>query len=157
MKYCRAVIKRANKTEDENEDQKIRSRTGWVKLSSLSNTQASQSDTRLSRIMFHKIAAMYRNLKHQETLYASLAIQNLKSPVSFSPPHLYQPTQLSLPVKIHVVLPGLQDIQPLTLQVWNCDDIGFDLNGNWNNMVCTYKFFRGDRLWRTHTDERSPF
>ena len=36
-------------------------------------------------MMFHKIFAMYRYLKYQETLKESLAIQNLKSPTYFSP------------------------------------------------------------------------
>ena len=58
VSYFREVIKRVNKTEDEHEDQKIRSCTGLVKVLSLSNTRASQSDPRLAWIVFHKIAAM---------------------------------------------------------------------------------------------------
>ena len=101
-----------NKTEDEHEDQKFRGRTSLVKVSSLSNTRASQCDHRIACIVFHKIAAMYRDLKRQETFQSSLAIQNLKSPASFFIPHLYQPIQSSLPVKLQVVPPDLQDIQP---------------------------------------------
>ena len=67
-------------------------RSGIVKVSSLSNTYASQSDPRLAWIMFQNIYETYRDLKHQETLQALLAIKNLKSPASFSTPQLLQPT-----------------------------------------------------------------
>ena len=85
MRYFRSVIKRVNKTEDEHKDQKIRSRTGLLKVSSLSNTRASHNDTILAWIMLHNISNMYRDLKHQEILQALLSIQNLKSPIYFSP------------------------------------------------------------------------
>ena len=58
MRSCRAVINQVNKTEDEHEEQKIRSCTGLVKVSRLSNTQDSQIDTRLAWIMLHIIDAM---------------------------------------------------------------------------------------------------
>ena len=64
---------------------------------------------------------------------------------------------MSLPAELQVVLPKLQDIQNFPYQVWNCDNIGFDPNGKCNKMVCTYKFFTGDRLWRTQTGKRAPF
>ena len=100
---------------------------------------------------------MYRYLKHQKTLQASLAIKILKSPASLSPPHLYQPTEPIIPVELELVLPDLQDIQPRPSQMWNCDNIGVDSNYNWNKMVFLYKLFTGDRLWRTQTDESAPF
>ena len=78
--YFQEVIKQANKTEDEHEDQKIRTRTGFVKVSRLINTQSSQSDPRLACIMLHTIASIYREPKHQETVQALLAIKKLKSP-----------------------------------------------------------------------------
>ena len=53
---------------------------------------------------------MYRVLKHQETLQYSLEIKNLKSPAYFTPPHIYQLTETSLPIKLQVVLPDIQDI-----------------------------------------------
>ena len=71
--------------------------------------------------------------------------------------HLCQPKETSLQVKLQEVPPNLQDIQPRPTQVWNCDEIRFDLNGNWNKMVYTYKFFMGSMMWRTHTSERAPF
>ena len=67
MRYFREVIKRVNKKDNDHEDQKNKSQTGLVKVSRLSNTQASHSDTRLECIMLHKISEMYRDLKHQYT------------------------------------------------------------------------------------------
>ena len=40
-------------------------------------------------------------------------------------------------VKIHF---NLNCIQTRSNQMWNCDGIGFDPNGNWHKIVCTYKF-----------------
>ena len=76
--------------------------------------------------MLHAVAAMYRNLKHQETLQVSLEIQNLKPPGFFSPPHPDQLSELNLPDNLQEVTPNLQYIQPHPTQVWNCDDIEFD-------------------------------
>ena len=96
---------------------------------------------------------MYRYLKHQETLQASIPIQNLNSSAFFSPPQIYLPTQPILLIELQVVPFDLEDIQPHSSKVWNCDGIGFDPNGNCNNMVCTYKFFAGDSIWMTRTGE----
>ena len=85
---------------------------GLVKVSILSNNCAIHIDTRLAWIMSHKIATMYKEPKHQETLQASLAIQNLKYPTSFLPPQPYQLMQPSLPGKLQEVPSGIQDIQP---------------------------------------------
>ena len=123
----------------------------------MSNTLSSQSDPRLAQIMFHKISAMHRYPKHQETLQASLSIQNLDSPVSFFSPQLYQPKEPSIPVKLQEVPPDLQDTQPCPSQLWNYDEFGFDTNGKRNSMVCTYEFFMSYRLWKTQTGERVTF
>ena len=99
---------------------------------------------------------MYRDLKHQKTLQVLLAIQNLNSPKYFSPHHPYQPSEPKLPVKLQEVPLNLIKIQNRPLQVWKYDKIGLDLYGNWKNMVFTYKFFVGDRMWKTQTVERAP-
>ena len=122
----------------------------------MSNERESQSDPRLDCIMFHKITATYRDLKQQYILQSLLAIQNLKPPASFSPPHLHQQRIPILKVNLQGVPPDLQDIQPRPSKVWNYDVIGFDTDDKWNKMVGTYKFFMGERLWITHTGERAP-
>ena len=84
--YCRKVIKRVIKRVDEHEIQTRNLRTGLVQLSILSKDRATQSDPRLSRILFHKIASIHRDLKHRDTLQFLLTIQKLKSHEYFSPP-----------------------------------------------------------------------
>ena len=40
--------------------------------------------------------------------------------------------------------------------MWNCDEIGFDPNGKLHKVVCTYKLFQGERMWKVQTGERAP-
>ena len=37
------------------------------------------------------------------------------------------------------------------------DEDGFDPNGSWLRVVCTYKLFTGERIWKYQTGERPPF
>ena len=55
------------------------------------------------------------------------------------------------------VPPYFQDIQHFPSQVWNFDEILFDMNVIWCKMVWTYKLFMGDKVCRSHTCEKSPF
>ena len=71
-------------------------------------------------------------------------------------PEQDQPLELNLPGKIQEVLPDLQDIQPLLLQVCNFDKILSDLNVSWCKMLFPYKLFTGDKIWRIQTREISP-
>ena len=48
-------------------------------------------------------------------------------------------------------------IQPRANQVWNCDEVGIDPNGNWSRIVCTFKWCMTEKLWKTQTGERAPF
>ena len=103
---------------------------------------------------------MYRDLKFKETLQASFAIKNLNIPPNLcvsSPPQPDQLAKLKILGNLREVLSDLQDIQPCLSQVWNCDEIGFDTNGSWSNIICTYTFFPGELIWSTHTGEISPF
>ena len=47
----------------------------------------------------------------------------------------------------------LNDIQPRATQLWNCDEYGFDTNGKLNMLVCTYKLFPGEIMWKVQTGE----
>jgi len=38
------------------------------------------------------------------------------------------------------------NIQPSPSQVWNCDTIDIDLNGQWTKVVCTYKYCMVDQI-----------
>ena len=64
---------------------------GLLKVSSFRTNRSMQSYPRLYRIVIHNIYAMHRYLKYQETLQASLSIQNLDFTVFSSPPHIDKP------------------------------------------------------------------
>ena len=64
-KYTRSVIKQVNKREDGHDNQRKKSRTGLVKVSSIINNRSRQSDPRLAWLMFHKIAQMYREIRQK--------------------------------------------------------------------------------------------
>ena len=51
----------------------------------------------------------------------------------------------------------LNDIQPRATQIWKFDEIGFDPNGRWNKVICTYKFFQGELMLNVKTGEQTPF
>ena len=109
--------------------------------------------------MVHKIAHMYMYIRKQETVKVSLLIQclhaNLKSTKDSGMSH--ETTNLSMQLKPTNPLDpttapeDLEDIQLRPYQVWDRDEIIFDINGSWIKVVCTYKLFAGDRMWRTQT------
>ena len=76
--YTRSVIKRVNKCEDGHDNQMKKSRTGLVKVSSISNNRSRKSDPSLAWLMFHKIAQMYRDIRQQESEEATGLILNLR-------------------------------------------------------------------------------
>ena len=73
------VIKRANNIEDGHDKQRKKSKTGLVKVSSISNNRARQSDPRLAWLMFHNISQMYRDIMEQESEEAKELILNLRA------------------------------------------------------------------------------
>ena len=118
--------------------QRKKSRTGLVKVSSISNNRVSQSDPRLAWLVFHKISEMYIDIREQESkeatelilnLFANLNSNNtsLLSPIT-SKISIQQPTMNLDPEK---VTKDPREIQPRPSQVWNCDEIGFDPNVSW--------------------------
>ena len=51
--------------------------------------------------------------------------------------------------QLRTIVPSdLNQIQPRASKVWNCDEIGFEPNGKWHRVVCTYKFFQGGEIGR---------
>ena len=66
-KYCCAVKNRVNVSQEAHDKQGKKSRTGFIKVSSLSNNRDNHSDPRLAWMMFHNINHMYRDIKKQET------------------------------------------------------------------------------------------
>lgn len=59
--------------------------------------------------------------------------------------------------ELTVVPKDLEEIQPRADQVWNCDKIGIDPNGNWSCIVCTYKWCTLEKIWKTVEGEHAPF
>jgi hypothetical protein len=59
--------------------------------------------------------------------------------------------------KLQTIPDNFDDIQPRADQVWNCDEVGIDPNGNWFKIVCTFKWCMTEKIWKTQTGERAPF
>ena len=57
---------------------------------------------------------------------------------------------------ITIIPTNLHQIQPRATQVRNYDEIGFEPNGKWNKVVCTYILFQGEIMWKVQTGERAP-
>jgi hypothetical protein len=185
LSYARSIIRRVNKNEPGTKGQKV-TKTGEIKVAGLSNRRAKQSDPRLSWIMFHRICSMYRAAKkkrmQQMDLMTSSFRENVEDeilgPKSVRPQLPDNPDESALAVvtpykrkreevtrdyaelsvqELTKVPPDLEDIQPRSDQVWNCDEIGFDPNGKWHRIVCTYKWSPSEKIWKTQTGERAPF
>ena len=86
--------------------------------------------------MLHNIDHMYRYIRKQETVQASLIIQflhvNFKSTkaegASPGTPNLYIPLQPKIPLNTTTVPEYLKDVHLRPSKVWNCDKIFFDPN-----------------------------
>ena len=51
----------------------------------------------------------------------------------------------------------LAKILPRPDQIWNADEVGFDPNGSWLKIVCTFLWCMKQKIWITQTGERAPF
>ena len=49
---------------------------------------------------------------------------------------------------------NLNDIKPRANQVWNWDEIRFYPNGIGNKVICTYKFFQGEKCGRLKPESK---
>ena len=56
-----------------------------------------------------------------------------------------------------IIPSNLNAIQPRSMKVWNCGEIGFDPNGSLNKVICTQKSFQGEEMWKVQTIEVLPF
>ena len=66
--------------------------------------------------------------------------------------------QKKIPFQVRTIAPpNLHQIQPKATQVWKCDEIGFDPNSKCHKVVCTYKLFQGEIMWKGQTGEHAPF
>ena len=106
--------------------------------------------------MFHKIYHMYSDIKNNEEKSAALLLTSISDHEDINK---VSKTTVNSHGNHHrkIVPPKLHQIQPRATQVWNCDEIGLNPNGKWRNIVCTYKYFQGERMWKVQTGERAPF
>ena len=100
--------------------------------------------------MFHKIYNMYSDIKNKEETNTDLLLTSMSNhkyinKVSETTVNSHDNHQNESPFRVGTIVPpNLHQIQPRAIQVWNCDEIGFDPNGKWHKVVCTYNFFGGE-------------
>ena len=85
---------------------------------------------------------MYSDIKNKEEINAALLLTSMSDHEDINK---VSETTLNSHDNHHItiVTPDLHQIQPRATQVWNCDEIGFNPNGKWRKVVCTYKYFQG--------------
>ena len=112
--------------------------------------------------MFHKIYQMYSDIKNRKEKNAAMIITGMPeheeaNKVKKEIEDSRDNDDNNQPILQKMIIPSdLSDIQPRATQVWNCGEVGFDPNIRWNEVVCTHKFFQGERMWKVQTGERSP-
>ena len=106
--------------------------------------------------MFHNIHHMYSDIKNKEEINAALLLTSMSDHEDINK---VSETKVNSHENNHrtIVPPDLHQIQPRATQVWNCDEIGFNPNGELCKFVCTYKYFQGEIMWKVQTGERAPF
>ena len=107
--------------------------------------------------MFHKIHHMYSDIKNKEEINAALLLTIISdheyiNKVSKTQVNSHENHQNEFTLRVRKIFPpNLHQIQPRETQVWNCDKIGLDPNGKWRKVVCTYKYFQGEIMWKVQT------
>ena len=128
----------------------------------ISNIRSRKSDPTLEWVMFHKIAHIYRDIREQESEKAREIFINFRSNLNSNNTSLSSPIRPNISIQqpkitldTKTVPKDLKDIQPHTSQVWDCDDIGFTLNGSCFRVVCTCMFFTRKCIWKYQPGEIS--
>ena len=112
---------------------------------------------RLAWEMFHKIYNMYSDINNKEKTNADFILTIMSdhkyiNKVSETTVNLHDNQHNEFPLQVRTIVPpDLHQIQPRATQVWNCDEIGFEPNGKWHKVVCTYKYFKSNRMWKAQT------
>ena len=135
-----------------------------VKMSSISNNRARQSDPWLAWLTFYKIVQMFRDIRDQESEESTELILNLCDNLNSNNTSFLSPIRPNIsiqepkfPLDQKTVPKDIKEIQSRPYQVCNCDEIGLYPNVSWLRVVFTYKFFTGKSIWKYQTGERSPF
>ena len=128
----------------------------------LIHKRENQSDPRLARFMFHKIYWMYSGIKNREEnntdmLLTSISEYKEAKKVNEELEESCDNYDNNQPILQENIIPSnINDIQPRATQVWNCNSFGFVPNVRWINIICTYKLFQGEKMWKVKTGEQSP-
>jgi len=83
---------------------------------------------------------------------SSISFNDAKSPTFEQGERLYEHNG-----KFYHVPDDLDDVHPRADQVWNGDEIGFDPDGAWDGVVCTFKWCMAGKLWMAKSGEKAPF
>ena len=101
--------------------------------------------------MFHKICEMLRLIQQnkrrhntriiqQHDMYTTTTLAIYKQPQTIRVKQSITREDAVKNVEQLMTVPmDLDEIQPRSSQVWNCNEIGLDPNGKWSKIVCTYK------------------
>ena len=99
---------------------------------------------------------MCRDIREQESEEAAELILNIRANLNSNNTSISSPItpkisiqQPTMPLDPKTLPEDLKEIQPCTSQVWYYDDIGFDPNGSWLRVFCTYKSFTGKRICKS--------
>ena len=105
--------------------------------------------------MLHMIYHMYSDIRNKEEMNTAFLITSMSDNEDINK---VNKTTVNSHVNNNrkIVPPDLHKIQPRATQLWNFDEIGFDPNGKWRKVVCTYKYFQGEIMWKVQTGERAP-
>ena len=107
--------------------------------------------------MFHKIYHMYSDIKNKEETNVALLLTSISdhrdiNEVSETTLNSHDNHQNEFTFQVRMIVQtNLHHIQPRATQVWNCDEIGLEPNGKWHKVVCTYKYFQGEIMWKVQT------
>ena len=105
---------------------------------------------------------MYSDIKNKEGKNSALLLTSMSdheyiNKVSKTTVNSHENNINEYPFRVRTIVPPeLHQIQLRATQVWNCDEIGFNPNSTWRKVVCTYKYFQGDRMWKVQTVKRAP-
>ena len=145
LRYALRVIAHVNKEEENAEGQKRNTMTGTVKVSGLIQRRSNQSDPKLAWEMFHNIYHMYIDIKNKEEINVALLLTRMSghediNKVRKTTVNSHENHHNEYPFEVRTIVPpDLYQIQPISNQVWNCDETRLDPNSKWRNVVCNYK------------------
>ena len=134
-----------------------------IKVLVLSHKRARENGPRLARFIFHKIYRMYSDINKKEEINAAMLLTRMSEHKEANKVNKYRKDSHdnddnNQPILKKMTTPSdLNDIQPRTTQVWDCDKIGVDRNEIWSNIICTYMFFQSERMCKVQTGERAQF